>query len=285
MQTASLFPASAPVSSRTLLRLAELAKSPAAFAVAADLFRTLTAAGATGNEIETALDRLEKYGTDLSWFPSLDDIDDLQDRPLITAAFDLVMLRTVHDRLVRAGSINKTPEGDIKVDEKTVLTDADIRRLIEHALYFEAHRTTLSANLVDAATTFCQLIGRESPQLPPHPTVWELTADTDAETLDRIGKYFREAGLPYSKDKTAGTLYTADFTLSGFAAGKLLADIAASEPGISIKKSDKTYTDLPMQIASYAGNMPGICRAQKLRRDLNAEGIARPYRAWLSQRK
>ena len=166
-----------------------------------------------------------------------------------------------------------------------MLTNADIRRLIEHAMYFDVTHTPLSANLVSTAKAFCQLIGRESPDLPPHPTVWELTADTDSEVLDRIGRYFREAALPYSKDKTAGTLYTADFTLSGFAAGKLLADIAVSEPGISIKKSDKAYTDLPMQIASYAGNMPGICRAQKLRRDLNAEGIARPYRAWLSQRK
>lgn len=283
MDLTSLFPASAPVSSRALLRLAELAKNPAAYAVAADLFRTLTAAGATGNEIDIALDRLQKCGTDLSWFPALDKIDDLHDRPLITAAFDLVMLRTVHDRLVRAGSINRTPEGSIKVDAKTLLTDADIRRLIDHAMYFDGTHTPLSANLVSAAKAFCELIGRESPDLPPHPTVWELTADT--ETLDRIGKYFREAALPYSKDKVAGTLYTADFSVSGFAVGKLLTDIAASKPGISIKKSDKAYSDLPMQIASYAGNMPGICRAQKLRRDLSAEGIARPYAAWISQHR
>ena len=89
MDLTSLFPASAPVSSRALLRLAELAKKPAAYAVAADLFRTLTAAGATANEIETALDRLDKMGADLSWFPALDDTDDLQDRPLITAAFEI----------------------------------------------------------------------------------------------------------------------------------------------------------------------------------------------------
>ena len=285
MLATSLFPAASPVSGSLFMHFMRLARDHALFAVGTDLYRTLTAAGATGHEIDDAFDELEKSGADLPFFPALETVPTLSDKPLFTCALDLMMLRTLRDRLVRGGPIARNVAGEVIVDEKTTVSETDVSRMIDHALYFEDHMTTLSANLMNEVKAFCKQIGSESPKLPPYPTVYEFTANTDHEALARVRRYLSEAGLPHSEDKTAGVLYTAGFTVSDFALGKLLADIAASEPGLTVSMSSKAYADLPMTITSFAHNMPGIYRARQLRHNLSRDGHMRPYSTWLSTRK